>query len=57
MYDTNHSRAMSQIPSLDVSLVAKMSWLIVTKAAEKSSNKMMEPYLDEAVLCNYRVCV
>ena len=33
-----------------VSLVAKM--LLVSKAAERYSNMIMEPYLDEAVLCN-----
>ena len=43
---------MSLIP-IDVSLVAKMLWLIVSKAAERSSNMIMEPYLDEAVLSNW----
>ena len=44
---TNHSWAVFLIP-IDVSLVAKMSWLI-SKVAERSSNMIMEPYLDEAV--------
>ena len=53
---TNHSWAVFLIP-IDVSLVAKMSWLI-SKVAERSSNMIMEPYLDEAVLCNLSsICV
>ena len=48
---------MSLIP-IDDSLVTKMLWLIVSKAAERSSNMIMEPYLDEAVLCNLsNMCV
>ena len=42
---------MSLIP-IDVCLVAIMLWLIVSKATERSCNMIMEPYLDEAVLCN-----
>ena len=35
-----------------------MLWLIVSKVAERSSNMIMEPYLDEAVLCNLSsICV
>ena len=41
-----------------VSLDANMLWMIVSKAAERSSNMIMAPYLDEAVLCNlYSMCV
>ena len=48
--DTNHSWAVSLI-HIDVSLDANMMWLIVSKAAERSSNMINEPYLYKAVLC------
>ena len=44
--------------SIDVSLVAALLWLKVSKAAERSSNMIMELYLDEAVLFNLSsICV